>query len=225
MTLEGEAVSGTGVSNADKITDVIYKNSLVENATSPNDYDTSYGEKFFFVYVNSSNSASKEAESGFKYLRDYWNKTGIYSDDDLPFTYYAIFSDDTSENDDDIDSSLGDAWERYLKNNIDFFNSSIQLLEDSPYYYNSSASEDNYLNFALSDLASDKEASSVFPVPSFCLVDYSQKAIDQNRAGLSEVIFSSISGDTDAAKAKVLMNMWNHTSSDSTNIFSSSYVK
>jgi hypothetical protein len=177
------------------------------------------------IYANSSNSNSNTYESGFKYLRDYWGKQGLNPDDtSLPFDYYTIFSDDTSENDKTIDANLGNAWERYLKNNLDFFNSSIERLEAAPYYANASMTEDNYLKFALSDIAADKKASSVFTVPTICLVDYSDAAIKAGRWGLSEILFT-LDGTTDPTRAQNLMNMWNHLSTNSTNLFSANYIK
>lgn len=220
-TLEGEEESTSGGSEADKLTQTLYGNSLLSDTTK---IDEKYGKKFFVIFANSTNSSSNEAETGFKYLRDYWNTQGINSSDTLPFTYYTIFSDDTSSTDDSLDKNLGNAWERYLKNNIDFFNTSITKLTSAPYYANNSMSEDNYANFALSDLSSDKKASSAFPIPTFCLIDYSDTAIKAGRWGLSEILFT-LSGETDGAKAKLLMNMWNHCDSDTTNIFSSSYIK
>jgi hypothetical protein len=224
-TLEGEGIDQTDLSEADKLTQSIYKNSLVPNVTSQDQLDVTNGKKFFLIYANSSNSTSNSYESGFKYLRDYWGKQGLISEDKEDFNYFTIFSDDTSENDKDIDTNLGDAWERYLKNNLDFFNSSIERLEAAPYYANASMTEDNYLKFALSDVAADKKASSVFMIPTICLVDYTQEAISANRYGLSEILFS-LDGTTDTQKAQNLMNMWNHLSTSSTtNPFSTSYIK
>jgi hypothetical protein len=225
-TLEGEGVDQTGLSEADKLTQSIYGNNTnVPNPTKPEDFDLSNGKKFFLIYANSSNSTSNSYESGFKYLRDYWGKQGLYPFGDDEFNYYTIFSDDTSENDKDIDSNLGNAWERYLKNNLDFFNSSIERLEAAPYYSNMAMSEDNYLKFALSDVAADKKASSVFTVPTICLVDYTQDAINAKRYGLSEILFT-LDGSNDTQKAQNLMNMWNHLATDNTtNPFTTAYLK
>jgi hypothetical protein len=51
------------------------------------------------------------------------------------------------------------------------------------------------------------------------LVDFTQKAISQGRAGLSEILFT-VSGDSDLSRATLLLNMWNHTDDYSTtNLF------
>ena len=85
-----------------------------------------------------------------------------------------------------------------------------------PYYTRAGLTEDNYNKYAFngSDYAS-------FPTPTIALIDYSASAIKAGRAGLSEVLFS-VTGDTDTTKAKLLLNMWNHTDSyatDTTNLF------
>ncbi len=35
-----------------------------------------YGEKFFLIFADSTNTTSKTAEGGFRYLSDNWNKYG-----------------------------------------------------------------------------------------------------------------------------------------------------
>ena len=80
---------------------------------------------------------------------------------------------------------------------------------------NESIGDDDYLKFFV-DTDSDDPTTALgaFPVPSICLVDYTQEAIDQGVAGLREVVFS-VTGDTDQQRASFLMNMWNHTETPS----------
>jgi hypothetical protein len=222
-TLEGEGKTN-GSSEADKLTQLIQDNrSKDATAAKPADYDLSYGTKFFLIYVNGTDSTSKANEKAFKYLSENWN-TGVFlNKSTYDFKYYTIFSDDTSSNDDDTEmKSLGTAFERYLINNCPFFNQSFDQLTNAPYYKNSKSAETDYDKFTLQQLDATKTLTSQFYIPSITLVDYSQEAIDAKRQGLSEALFS-VSGETDSAKAKTLINMWNHLDSATDNIFSSSY--
>lgn len=220
-TLEGEAKDTTGGSQADKLTQSIYANRETQDSTK---YDLSYGTKFFLIYANSTNSTSNTYESAFKYLSDNWGNGVFKSDDANPFNYYTIFSDDTSSNDSDTEiAAQGTAFERYLRNNIEFFNTSLTELMAAPYYINANMTEDNYDKFTFNGYDASKTLSSQFVIPSVCLVDYSETAIAQGRQGLSEILFT-VSGETDGAKAQTLLDMWNHTSSDADNKFSSTYL-
>jgi hypothetical protein len=212
--LQGELDNESSASPADLLTNSIYKNTITTpyDGTGSDEDMKLYGTKFFLIYVDSTNDTSKKAEGGFKYLRDNWNKYGLDSSDTLPFKYYTIFKDDTSSNDDSYTSAT--AFQRYLTNHSDLLNSVITKLETAPYKTRASISDDNYDKFCLNGTA-----LTDFPIPSVCLVDYSAKAIEQKRVGLSEILFT-VDGATDSARATLLMKMWNHTDAYSTeNLF------
>ncbi|MCQ2772467.1 MAG: hypothetical protein MJ238_04235, partial [Bacilli bacterium] len=102
------------------------------------------------------------------------------------------------------------AFNRYLINNMDLFNTVGPALMDAPYYQRAQMSETNYDSFSLQSSGSDSQSTIAnFPVPTILLVDYSAEALSAGRAGISEIIFS-VSGNTPAERAKILRNMWNH---------------
>ena len=210
QTLEGETLNGYDEKDsdtaADKLTADIYENTLATLGNHQASINSSYGEKFFLLFVNSSNSSSTGNESAFRYLNDYW-KNYLIPSDSRDFKYYTIFEDDDSGNDGDYEDTLPEAFHRYLYNNMDFFTSGdiMDHLMDAPYYSRTGANDSNYEAFAL---ASGADSFTEFPVPSILLIDYSPEAISAGRAGLSEIVFS-LSGE-DSAKAKTLLNMWNH---------------
>ncbi|MCR4562504.1 MAG: hypothetical protein K5694_04815 [Bacilli bacterium] len=226
MTLEGENLPlSTEKSNADVFTERIDANraAVASGAT----LDTTNGEKFFLIFANSAESASSGTETAFKYLSDRWN-TGVFGIDDgnptlTEFKYYVIFSDDTSSNDDDIEiKDHGTAFDRYLTRNLDVFQTSFDTLSLAPYIDNTHSSLDNYEKFCFATIDTTKSMSAQFVVPTVALVDFSKAAIEQHRYGISEAIFS-VEGSTDSDKAKVLLDMWNHTGDDKQNKFSKAY--
>jgi len=219
--LEGETFDSKSSSPADQLLNNITLNTINNfyvngAATTFDDTAKSYGDKFFLIFADSTNSSSKTAESSFKYLSDSWNKYAFTPSDGLPFNYYTIFKDDTSANDDDYkNNGSPSAFERFLSIHIDFFQTVTPHLMNDPYKTRATIADDNYTKFGF-DGSSD---FSSFPIPSICLVDYSAKAITDGRAGLSEVLFT-LTGDTDSARATLLLNMWNHTDAYSvTNLF------
>lgn len=218
---------------ANSLYDNCYTNYLAKSTLAGEGYDKptegisfdteSYGTKFFVAFIQSSTSTS-DMESGFKYLSDHWNDPSygfIPHDDassgDYGFKMYAIFTDEDSDNDSDYenDSFQSTAFYRFLTAHQNLFQCGIaEDLMDAPYYLNESLSDDNYYNLALDDNSSGANPRASFPVPTVFLVDYSPKAIAQERAGISEVIFT-LDGSSQTEMAKNLMYMWNHTDSDS----------
>src|SRR5574344_621569 len=108
MNLEGEKddKSGDSASAADELTNSITANTIDNfyvngSKTVFDDTAKKYGEKFFLIFADSTNTASKSAETGFKYLRDNWGKYAYNPTDKGTFQYYTIFKDDTSTTNDD----------------------------------------------------------------------------------------------------------------------------
>lgn len=206
---------GDYLTQADLITENIYENTQ-KAYNNDTDISSNYGEKFFFVYTSSDCDGCDKAEDGFKYLSEQWGNKYIPSDDG-EFKFYTIFADEDSTNDDDYSETLLDttAFHRYLGRYLGFFNITGTKLREAPYKDNTSVSDTNYGYYETPD-------SDNFSTPTILLVDFSEEAIKQSRGGVSEVLFG-LSGDTDAERAKVLINMWNHLDDDTTNPFSSTY--
>ena len=219
QTLEGEVTDNAAVdyiTKADEITTDIYNNTKkAYNGDTAIDA-SAYGDKFFFVYTSTSCDGCNKAESGFKYLSEQWANKYVPSDN-RSFKLYTIFADETSSNDSDYDETANDttAFHRYLGRHLDFFNSTSSHLQDAPYKNNKGISDTNYGYYEQPDFTN-------FSTPTILLVDYSEEAINAGRGGVSEIIFG-VDGDTDAERANVLINMWNHLDNDTTNPFSSIY--
>ncbi len=223
ISLEGE-VYDEDVSNADKLTQAIYKadQSVTSKAEVSDDVTTirnEYGEKFFLAYVNSSSSDSDTISDAFHFLSDNWNSAYYKLDlhdakTNLPFNFKAIYTDETSSNDDDFEAKNNpSAFERYLSNHSDLFNTTAEVLAELPYRTNAGIDESKYEAFGLGNTSSTQTTlSSDFPKPSIILCDFTDAAIEAGRAGVSEIIFS-LTGDNDHARAQFLMNMWNHLDS------------
>lgn len=213
-SLEGEKTNVFSVSPADQLTDFIDANRF-GITQSDEDFKKSsdiYGKKFFFVFVKTNCDGCSKAEGGFRFLRDNWGKYGLNpSNNSYGFKVWSVFASETSSNDDDYDDQGSpSAFNRYLETYSDLFNTVGPTLKDAPYKSRAKIEDDtNYNAFSLDSGTSTTSPLAAFPVPSICLVDYSDEAIAAGRAGLSEIVFS-LTGDTDAEKANFLMNMWNH---------------
>ncbi len=252
LRLEGEKTTNMDkpVTEADKITQFIYD---VSNLTDSNDHQKyasyedykagvsallerdfgtgkdfaamtkKYGEKFILMYVAEDCTACNSARPGFEELQKRWNST-YKSDDGRPFKLHTIYTDDESSND-NKDPNGYTAFERYLTNYGTFFNLAYDRFENSRLPYRSNITDEQLLCFGDAGLSTDDHA---FQTPTILLVDVSKEAfeMDYSRPGASELMFGvGSSGDYKAEKARVLLNMWNHTSADSRNPFSNSYSK
>lgn len=222
VSLEGE-VYDENVSNADALTDKVYKASLdaYGNQTSTDaiaSVKEAYGEKFYLVYVNGTSSESNTLSDSFRFLSENWGSATYnlegHDETALDFKFYVIYSDETSSNDDDFSTQNNpSAFERYLSNHADLFNIAGQRLAEQPYRINAGVDETKYDNFTLNNTSStDTTFSADFPKPSIVLCDFTQKALSMNRGGMAEIAFS-ITGDTNNTRAEFLMDMWNHTDS------------
>lgn len=198
-------------------------------ATKAEDYKTitdTYGEKFFLVFYKKDNSSSDNIESGLRYLKENWNNSSynLSANDDtnLKFNLWAIDTTYVSDNDSDYTITIGgqSAFNRFLYTNSKLFSAAGPELYKASYRTRASVSETSYDQFALNNTSSSTaNPLSEFPLPCVCLVDFTQKAINQGRAGISEVLFS-VTGDSELNRAQLLLNMWNHTDDYSTtNLF------
>lgn len=228
VSLEGETYDQNSDSPADQLANSVYTNSVdlaYNDVTDQSKYDLSYGDKFFLIFVKKDCTACATAEGGFKFLAENWDKSSynLIPSDGRSFKAYTIFSSEESSNDDDYKITLSgaSAFNRFLSIHSDLFNEAGPVLMDAPYKTNASVSDTNYESFTLNPSSSSSSPLASFPVPSICLVDYSQTALEAGRGGLSEVLFST-TGDSDGARAALLMNMWNHCDAytkDTSNLF------
>lgn len=229
VSLDGETLDADSSSEADALTKMVYQYSVTlpeEKGTQDIDYSdiiNEYGEKFYIAYVKDDNSESENAEKGFKFLEEHWDNSYYnltpHDDSELDFKLYVINASEESSNDDDYDVTANgiSAFERYLTVHTDLFNITGETLMDAPYNTRASIDDSKYEAYMLNPTSSSSSALSDFPIPTIILCDFSQKAVAQSRAGVSEVLFG-ISGDNDSDKAKLLMQMWNHTDAYSVDI-------
>ncbi|MCQ2797204.1 MAG: hypothetical protein MJ241_01930 [Bacilli bacterium] len=228
-SLEGEVEVNDGkaeASEADKFTNILVANEELVAAntgdTAPANLDKTLGTKFFVVFTKEDCSNCDTAETGFKYLSENWNKTAYAPTvKDEKFTMYTISASEESTTDKDYENINGStAFNRYLSNYMNLFNTVGPRLLDAPYYTRASLSEANYNSFSL-ESSSGSNPIANFPVPTILLVDYTEAAFKAGRAGISEVLFS-VNGDTPSERASHLKDMWNHTddyASDTDNLF------
>ena len=210
MSLEGELNGPESDSEADRLTNSIYENTVIR-AYEGNDQFVDideYGEKFFLVFTQDDCANCVTAESAFRYLEENWNTYNLVPSDGRSFRLYTINASEISSTDEDYEISTdgSTAFNRYLSIHSDLFNTVGPRLAENPYKRRASLDDTNYINFSV------EESVANFPTPSICLVDYSEEAFNDGRAGLSEVAFSA-TGSTEAEQADFLMDMWNHLDS------------
>ena len=235
ISLENEGKTGYETA-ADKFASTI-------NDFSFNDYETyeearadleaskvisEYGEKYFFIVVEQDCTGCTNAEKAFSVLQDNWNKPNFKVDDNGKFALHAIFADDISTNDSDFELDEDKkAFYRFVKkfDVEDFWTRAAGKLEQVPYKENQSISDSKY------ETLENAEAANM-ETPTIYLVDWTEAAFNDNRFGLSEVVFGFTSGTSDYDRATVLQNMWNHVpvndsedAKDTKNPFRAEYQK
>ena len=237
VSLEGEGrEKGEYNTGADKLTSIINEYSNFENefatyeefiaayrsnSNKAAENPTAYPEKFFIAYVAKECSGCETAQGGFETLQSTWGDAFV-ADDKRSFNLYTIFADDTSSNDDDYDTDDDKKpFCRYLDkfggNPVDFFSKAGGRLATTPYKTNASVSDSYYEHVETADRTN-------FDTPTIFLVDFSEEAFNLGRVGISEALFG-VTGETDYAKATLLLNMLNHTTPSSSNPFTTAYQK
>ncbi len=186
--------------------------------------DRAGGEKFYLVYVAKGNDACDSVQEGFENLQNNWGVDSRYApSDSRSFAFSTIYTDEDSTNDDDfVIESEKSAFNRYLLkfDDLGFFADAGARFDTCPYKKNANlTSSSNYDNFID---AGTKLDSSSFIKPTVILVDFSKEAFDLGRVGVSEILFG-VSGNTAYEKAELLLQMWNHADSDSSNPFTKGY--
>lgn len=224
QSLEGQVTSEEDGEDtkADIIINDIWENTQKAYDHKYSELDTSkYGDKFFLVFTGEDCSGCTSAEEGFKALNDNWGDILIPEDYEShkSLTFYTIDTSEKSSNDSDYEEQKGyndKAFYRFLDKHLSFFNETGYVLETAPYKNNRSIGDTSYENYSTPKF-------SDFTVPTILLVDYTEAAQAQNRAGVSEVLFG-VSGSTELDKARELLKMWDHTTSRTDNAFGANYV-
>ncbi len=222
QTLEGEVLheeDGETLTAADRMTA-----DLAAAIANPDDQDavskvtSTYGEKFFLLYVGNECTACLDDEGGFQTLSSDWKKN-FHPSDDADLRLYTIDSDQTSTNDEEYSNrDWNTAFRRYLMNYADsFFQPLSDLLYETNYHYNADISDETYQYFG--DAAITGE--NTFTVPVTILFDFSAEALEEGR--IVEGVLTSLTGSTNIEKANFLTNMWNHLDDDRQNPFSAGY--
>ena len=196
-SLEGEADS-----KADKFTTRLEEVFNGDEEGFKQDFGD-LGDKFFVAFVAKECDKCEEAKEGFSTFEKKFNKNDSYmSEKDTSEEYHlvTIFADD--ENNDTTDSQT--AFVKYLERHQDFFEDAGSVAYETPYYYN------NKLND--SDIEALETADpDNFLTPTIFLVELKAKASENKLgAGVTEIMFG-VEGSDKNAKARTLLDCWNHT--------------
>ena len=211
LSLENEGANGIET-QADKLTQTIRDYSFKEFESYDEAEDAladtirTYGKKYFLVIVSNDCTGCEKAEGAFGVLQDNWDNSVFPIEDDKPFRLHSIYSDEISTNDTDYDLEEDQkAFYRYVKkfDDLDLWAQAAGKLLDSPYKSNESIADAKYTNLENADAAS-------WETPTIYLVDWTKAAFDNDRFGLSEVIFGFSTDKSDYDRATLLQRMWNH---------------
>lgn len=233
LSLENEGAAGIDT-QADALTKSINDYSF----EAYGDYDEAknalsetinkYGEKYFLIIVSTDCAGCDKAEGAFSVLQDSWNNSSFVIDDGVPFRLHSIYSDEISTNDNDFDLEEDQkAFYRYVKkfDDLDLWAQAAGKLIDSPYKDNMSIADSKYTNLENADAAN-------WETPTIYLVDWTKAAFENDRFGLSEVLFGFTTDKSDYDRATLLQQMWNHcpqsnldTDKDTSNPFRVEYQK
>jgi len=163
--------------------------------------ETTYGEKFILMIVQSGCTGCEEAQPAIKLLDE---KTNRFYDEAVQgqFKFYTIFSDQTLTDSEwnDQDGKFATPWDAFLDRNTEFLEKSADVAANSWY------STNGYIEqTAINGL----EDGSNMTTPTLFLYDVSTSNTSGS-TGISEVMFG-VTGDTSYDKAELLTHCWNHT--------------
>ena len=164
-------------------------------------------EKFFLAFVQDSCSGCSEAKKGFKTLQDNWGKDYYVPRDqygnelkDQKFNLITIFCDESVEN--KTDNTSLKPFAQLLDNYPQFFENSAAKMYDTFYFIDGKVDKTKLGYFESGDSAN-------FQTPTILLMDFTG-----DYDGASEILFNIPNeggNDTDQAKARTLIDCWNHT--------------
>ena len=233
LSLENEGKDGV-TTDADKLTDTINTYSFEEYASyadlkadlDKNNVISTYGIKYYFMFVSSDCSGCEKAQDAFNILTNAWNTATFKIEDNNSFALHAIFTDESSSNDKDYTlEEEKKAFTRYARKfyDLDLWTRAAGRLEQVPFKENKSVSTSKYEAF-------ENGESGSWETPTIFLVDWTEAAYNAGRAGVSEVLFGFDTEDDNYKRATLLQNMWNHVpqtldAKDSTNPFRAEYKR
>ena len=234
LSLENEGAEGIET-QADKLTKTIHDFSFEDYATyaeAKAELDkanviSDFGEKYFLIIVSNDCSGCEKAQAAFEVLQDSWNNSSFRIEDGGSFRLHSIYSDEISTNDNTFDLEEDQkAFYRYVKkfdDQYDLWTQAAGKLIDSPYKDNMSIAESKYTSIENADAAT-------WETPTIYLVDWTKAAFENDRFGISEVLFGFTSDKSDYDRATLLQQMWNHVpqtadAKDKANPFRTEYQK
>lgn len=209
ISLELDDSSKKDSSPADKFTTSLEK-VMKGGADATAEFKKNYsnlGEKFFVAYVSESCEKCKEAKDGFKLFQESLNKDNAFmsTNKDDAFNMVTIFTDEETSYTDDKET----AFVKYLDRHQSFFEDVGSNAYQTDYYINGKLSD--------TDLEYLETADPVnFLTPTIFLVEIGSHVRTTGFVGVNEVMFG-VTGEDQNAKAKTLLDCWNHTGDFSVN--------
>lgn len=192
-------------SEADKVTEYIYKKYKGEDVSEYKQYETKLGQKFFLVFVSEDCSSCKEAKGGFQSFKDNFNGS-FNPNDGTQFNMVTIFTDEvTSET-----TTKETAFVQYMNRHDQFFEYAAGVGYETDYYRNGKVQK--------SDLEVVEQVDPKnFLTPTVMFIDFTDKAVEYvGDVGVREIFFN-IAGESDYKKAELLLDCWKHTGDFSIN--------
>ena len=167
------------------------------------------GDKFFVAFVAKDCDKCEDAKEGFSTFEKKFNVNDSYmssKDSSEKYNLVTIFADD--ENNETTDTTT--AFVKYLERHQDFFEDAGSVAYETPFYHN------NKLND--SDIEALETADpDNFLTPTIFLVELKAKASEYGLdAGVTEIMFG-VEGSDKNAKARTLLDCWNHAGDFSDN--------
>ena len=157
-------------------------------------------DKFFVLFFTDECSRCEDSRPGFIEFERKFNKNKSFLsniDKKEKFHLVTINFSEQIENDEY-------PWIAYFKRHSYFFNKAGEAARGSSYY------QKEYLHESDVDALYNADEDN-FLVPTILLIEFGQKAIQNNRRpGVTEVMFG-VNGSTIEEKAKTLLDCWNHT--------------
>ena len=201
---------GQDKSEVDKFTSEL--TAIMKDPTPTNlekfdhDFGDKCGDKFFISFVSKKCDQCEEAKDGFELFEERFNNKKYESyaskvDKNEKFKMVTIFTDDENED----TTSKVTAFSKYLDRNQDFFEAASSGIQDTTYFTNGHISESALEGFETAD-------ETNFYSPTILLVELGDKAKanDGRLSGVNELMFG-LDGSDKFAKAKTLLDCWNHT--------------
>lgn len=157
------------------------------------------GKKFFLAFVQKQCEACQTAKEGIETLEQNWNRDYYIPTDGLSFKMASIFTDQEVTN--NTDETTLAAFDQFLNNYSNFFETSTSNILNTPYYEQGNIDETKLGYFQDAD-------TDNFQTPTLLLIDFTSTGLN----GTSELMFSVPGEGGDSGKygkARTLINCWN----------------